>query len=74
MVFFLINMDKKFYTSKEAAELLGVTDARIRQMAIAGEIEHERFGRALMITFKGIQQAKERKTQPGPKAQIRRAA
>lgn len=67
-------MNKKFYTSKQAAELLGITDARIRQMAIAGEIEHERFGRALMITDKGIEQAKVRKTQPGPRAQIRRAA
>lgn len=67
-------MSKNFYTSKEAAEILGITDGRIRQMALAGEIEHERFGRALMITARGLAQARERKTAPGPRAQERRAA
>lgn len=52
-------MNKQF-TTKEAAELVGVSDSRIRQMVIAGEIDHSYFGRVLVITQKGINQAKSR--------------
>lgn len=57
--FSLLNMNKQ-YTTKEAAELVGVSDSRIRQMVLAGEIDHHYFGRALVITQKGINQAKSR--------------
>lgn len=49
-------MNKEF-TTKEAAEIVGVTDSRIRQMVLAGEIDHRYFGRVLVITEKGIDQA-----------------
>lgn len=52
-------MEKEF-TTKEAAEILGVTDSRVRQMVLAGDIEHRYFGRVLVITEAGIEQAKER--------------
>lgn len=54
------------YTVIDAAKLVGVSDSRIRQLALAGEIEHRYFGRALVITENGIKQAKARKTKPGP--------
>ena len=59
----------KEYTSQEAAEAVGVSDSRIRQLALAGEIEHRYFGRSLVITKKGLKQAQERKKTPGPKTQ-----
>jgi excisionase family DNA binding protein len=52
-------MEKEF-TTKEAAEVLEITDGRVRQMVLAGEIDHHYFGRVLVITQKGIEQAQER--------------
>lgn len=52
-------MSKEF-TTKQAAEILGLSDSRIRQLVLAGEIDHRYFGRVLVITEKGIQQAKIR--------------
>jgi len=57
------------YTCMEAAELVGVSDSRIRQLALAGEIDHSYFGKSLVITELGITQAQQRKTKPGPAAQ-----
>jgi len=51
---------KKEFTTKEAAEVLGITDSRVRQMVLAGDIDHRYFGRVLVITQAGIEQAKER--------------
>lgn len=56
---------KDFYTVKEAAELVGVSGSRIRQLALAGQIEHQYFGKMVMITRKGIKQAKGRNTKLG---------
>jgi excisionase family DNA binding protein len=55
------------FTTTEAAEMLGVTTARIRQMVLAGEIEGEKRGRDLLIPKSQIEKAKARKTKPGPK-------
>lgn len=52
-------MSKEF-TTKQAAEILGLSDSRIRQLVLAGKIDHRYFGRVLVITEKGIQQAKSR--------------
>jgi excisionase family DNA binding protein len=62
----------KEYTVKEAAEIVGVSDSRIRQLALADEVEHKRFGKMLVITEKGIQQAKSRKKTKGPAKQDNR--
>jgi excisionase family DNA binding protein len=51
---------KKEFTTKEAAEILGITDSRVRQMVLAGDIDHTYFGRLLVITQTGIVQAQER--------------
>jgi excisionase family DNA binding protein len=51
---------QKEFTTKEAAEILGISDSRVRQMVLAGEIDHRYFGRVLVITQKGINQARIR--------------
>jgi excisionase family DNA binding protein len=68
LLFFQFMSKPKQYTSQEAAFLLGISDSRIRQLALAGEIDHYYFGRSLVITDKGIKQAQTRKTKRGPEA------
>ncbi len=51
---------RKEFTTKEAAVFLGISDSRFRQMVLAGDIDHRYFGRVLVITQTGINQAKER--------------
>jgi excisionase family DNA binding protein len=59
-------MGKRLYTTNEAADELGVTSARVRQMILKGELQAEKFGRDLMITAEAIAAARNRKTTPGP--------
>lgn len=54
------------YTTNEAAELLDVTPARVRQMVAREEIESVKMGRDRFITAEAIEGAKRRKTKPGP--------
>jgi excisionase family DNA binding protein len=61
-------MDKKTYTTNEAAAELGISSARVRQMVIDKSLPASRFGRALVITAEAIETAKQRKTSPGPEA------
>lgn len=56
----------KEYTTDKAAQLVGVSATRIRQLAKAGLIEHKIFGRTLVVTEAGIAQAKARNKRPGP--------
>jgi excisionase family DNA binding protein len=57
---------KTLYTTTEAAALLDVTPARVRQMVARGEIASEKMGRDRFITPGAIAEAKRRKTKPGP--------
>jgi excisionase family DNA binding protein len=62
------------FTTTEAAEMLGVSAARIRQMVLAGVIEGEKRGRDLLIPKSQIEKAKARKTKPGPDATAKKDA
>ncbi len=64
-------MSRELYTTNEAAELLGVTPARVRQMIARSEIESEKLGRDRFITAKAIKAARRRKTRPGPAPQLK---
>jgi excisionase family DNA binding protein len=41
--------DKKLLTTKETAQLLGLSDGRVRRMVLDGIIKAEKFGRSNMI-------------------------
>jgi excisionase family DNA binding protein len=56
----------KLYTTNEAAGLLEVTPARVRQMVARDEIASVKMGRDRFITAAAIAEARQRKTKPGP--------
>ena len=69
-------MSENLYTTNEAAGLLDVTPARVRQMVARGEIESTKMGRDRFITAAAIEEARRRKTTPGPtpKSQAEKAS
>ncbi len=48
-------------TTKEAAERLGITVGRVRQMVINGQLPSEKFGRDLMIAEPDLALVADRK-------------
>jgi len=47
-------------TTKEAAAVLGVTPARIRQLVLEGKLPAEKFGRDLMIKESDLAKVSDR--------------
>jgi len=56
------------YTTTEAATALDVTPGRIRQMLLAHELDSIKRGRDRFISAKSVEEARRRKTKPGPAA------
>ena len=54
-------MNSKTLTTAEAASELGVSDARIRQLAAAGDLKGEKRGRDWMIDAASVEERKRRK-------------
>lgn len=48
------------FTTKEAAEKLGITPARVRQLVLAGQLPAEKFGRDLVIHESDLESVKDR--------------
>lgn len=67
-------MSTELYTTAEAAGLLGVTPARVRQMVAREEIASVKMGRDRFITAAAIAEARQRKTKPGPTPKADREA
>lgn len=59
-------MREETFTTTEAAKILGVRPARVRQLILAGVIEAEKRGRDLLIAKSEVEKAKLRNTQRGP--------
>lgn len=47
-------MNKDIYSTKEVAELTGLTENAIRQYIYRGQLEAERFNRVYMITQEAL--------------------
>ena len=65
---------KDSYTTEEAAEYLGVTVGRVRQMIVDGLLKTERFGRAHVIRLDALEAARSRRTKPGPAPKMKAEA
>jgi excisionase family DNA binding protein len=65
-------MDKQLYSTEEAAEILGVTSQRVRQMIGEGVLPSVKVGKVNLITSEGIKRARTRKQKPGPAARIKK--
>jgi excisionase family DNA binding protein len=48
-------------TTREAAQLLGVSDGRVRQMILKGQLSAKRFGRALTLSRSDVETLRRRK-------------
>jgi len=55
-------------TTREAAERLGVSPARVRQLVLAGDLPAEKFGRDLMIKEGDLKLVADRPMGRPPKA------
>lgn len=66
---------KKKLTTREAAERLGVSMPRVRQMILSGDLPAEKFGRDLMIDEKDLALVADRPLgrPPAKKARKRKA-
>lgn len=61
---------KDFYTTKEAAAELEVSDAYIRQMILSGKIVAEKTGRDHFISANELEKARQRRTKRGPEPKL----
>jgi excisionase family DNA binding protein len=57
-----------FLTTKQAAEMLGISDSRIRQLILDGQVPAVKAGRDWLIRASDLRRAEKRKTKPGPPA------
>ena len=64
---------KGFYTAKQTAERLGISDARVRQMIRQGVIKHaEKFGRDNVIPESEIIRLESSERKPGRPATVKK--
>jgi excisionase family DNA binding protein len=47
-------------TTKEAAQILGISDRRVRQMILNGQLSAERFGRAMTLSRSDVEMLRAR--------------
>lgn len=67
----IINHKIGGYTTKEAADMVGVSESRIRQLAVDHLIESEKVLGRIIVSDKGIKQAKARNKQSGRPALVK---
>lgn len=60
-------MDKDLLTTEQAAEKLGVSVARVRQLILAGRLPAEKFGRSHVIRVSDLGLVEDRKPGRPPK-------
>lgn len=57
-------------TTTQAADRLGITPGRVRQMVLHSEIRAQKIGRDLLLNEADVERAKKRKTRPGPSPRL----
>ena len=64
------------YSTRQAAELLEVSERRVRQLIMSGQLQAVKLGRDHVIPEESLDQARHRKTKRGPEpgAVLRRVA
>lgn len=58
--------DGEWITTREAAELLGVTDAHIRRLLLEGKLEGHKFGHIWAVRYSSAQEYLSSRPKPGP--------
>lgn len=48
--------DIEYITTEEAAQRLGVSDGRVRQMVYRGQLEHRKVGNTNLIALKAVEE------------------
>ena len=56
---------QRLYTTQQAADMLDITDSRLRQMIMRKEIEPARIGNIWVFTLDEIEKLRNRKQKPG---------
>ncbi|HYP02865.1 MAG TPA: helix-turn-helix domain-containing protein [Pyrinomonadaceae bacterium] len=64
----------KTLTTQEAAERLGISAIRVRQLISAGRLPAEKFGRDYMIKEEDLELVADRKPGRPPKAKVEKAS
>lgn len=64
----------EWLTTGQAAEVLGVTAGRVRQMIVDGQLPTAKFGHVHMIKRSDLKLVEDRKVGRPPKAQGKKAA
>lgn len=59
-----------YFTVPEVASEIGVTDARIRQMILCGDIEATKLGNSWILRAQVVQDLKARERRPGGRPRI----
>src|ERR1044071_3862685 len=57
-----------FLTTQQAADRLGISDSRIRQLILDGKLKAVKAGRDWLIKASDLRLMEKRKTKPGPVA------
>ncbi len=65
---------KDFLTTNEAAQILGITDTRIRQLILSGKLPSKKFGRDHMISREDLSLIENRRNGRPSKAKMERKA
>ncbi len=52
---------RDFLTTRESAEILGISDARVRQLIYAGRLPSEKIGQMNLIKKEDLELVRERK-------------
>jgi excisionase family DNA binding protein len=60
-------MTERYITTKEAAQLAGVTDGYIRLLLGKGILKGKRFGRDWLVSRKSVEHFAQTERKPGPK-------